>query len=127
VYSPTGVDGAHAVDEDARAAQHLDVAVHVDPFEKANLKPVSHVIGSRAETRRLSGMGQGGSTCTAPPTLVMRGAQLGSHEWLMYRAFPPRFVASMMRSSGTSSTRGLYRVHMYLLSLVVVKRLEQLR
>jgi hypothetical protein len=38
-------------------------------------------------------------------------------------------MASMTRSRSafSASTRGLDRVHMYLLSLVVVKRLTQLR
>jgi hypothetical protein len=47
----------------------LDVAVQV-AFERQILKPVSHLIGARVETRRLSVigvMGRGESTCTAPP------------------------------------------------------------
>jgi hypothetical protein len=48
---------------------HLGVAVHV-AFERRILKPVFHLIGARVETRRLSAMaamGQGESTCAAPP------------------------------------------------------------
>ena len=51
----------------ACASMHSrSVAVQVE-FERHILKPVFHLIGSRVETRRLSGMGQGESTCTAPP------------------------------------------------------------
>jgi hypothetical protein len=43
------------------------VAVQVNPFESKGLKPVTHFIVSRVETRRFQAMGQLDSTCTAPP------------------------------------------------------------
>jgi hypothetical protein len=43
----------------------LAVAVQV-AFERQTLKPGFHLIGARVETRRLSAMGQGESTCTKP-------------------------------------------------------------
>jgi hypothetical protein len=43
------------------------VAVQVEVESSKKLKPGFHFIGSRVETRRLSAMGQGESTCTAPP------------------------------------------------------------
>jgi hypothetical protein len=60
----------------ARAA-HAEVvqgvAVQVE-FESKGLKPVSHLIGSRVETRRFQAMGQLDSTCTAPPGRTSRGS-----------------------------------------------------
>jgi hypothetical protein len=53
---------------DVANSAHRDVVVHV-ACESKGLKPVSHLIGARAETRRLSAMGQGESTCTAPPRI----------------------------------------------------------
>jgi hypothetical protein len=38
-------------------------AAQIDPFESKGLKPVSHFIGSRVETRRFQAMGQLDSTC----------------------------------------------------------------
>jgi hypothetical protein len=56
---------AHDVRHVLRAA--LGVAVQVEPFESKGLKSVSHVIGSRVEIRRVSAVGQGESTRSAPP------------------------------------------------------------
>jgi hypothetical protein len=42
------------------------VAVQV-AFESKGLKPVSHLIGLRVETRRFQAMGKLDSPCTAPP------------------------------------------------------------
>jgi hypothetical protein len=72
------------------------------------LKPFFHLIGARIETRRLSVMGQGESTCTAPPCFAAprgscspRRRRRGSYSSSASRPRPrPRRAAP--RCSGTS-------------------------
>jgi hypothetical protein len=61
-------------------------------FERHVLKPVFHMIGAKVETRRLSAMGQGESTCTPPPqhgdvVHPPRRDDLGAHAVALQVAF----------------------------------------
>jgi hypothetical protein len=71
------VGGEEAHDDEGQVSH--DVALHV-AIERHIFKPAFHLIGARFETRHLSAMGQGESTCTrptmwemAPPSMRLSG------------------------------------------------------